>query len=238
MAGLCRLVYPPHCLLCQNYLPSRFPYPGVCPRCQDTIIYNHPVFCLKCSRHISSRPPTPQCRICRSKKIAFDFAWGCCLYNDSLKHLLLQFKYFQKTYLRHYFTELMMNFIRAYQIDIEQFDYAVPIPLSSTRLRERGYNQAEMLAQNVAQRFDLRVISDNLIKTRHTLQQAQIKEKERWTNIRRAFTIKHPQEIRGKNILIVDDLLTTGATASEAALALKQAQAKRVGVLTLAITPT
>ncbi len=160
------------------------------------------------------------------------------MYNDPLKQLILQFKYYQKTYLCHYFFELIDNFINAYQLDIQQFDYILPVPLSSARLRERGYNQSELLAHTVARHFGLKLSSDNLIKVRHTLQQAQLNEKERWTNIQGAFTIKHPEEFRDKNILIVDDLLTTGATASEAACVLKKAQAKRVGILTLAITPS
>ena len=76
----------------------------------------------------------------------------------------------------------------------------------------------------------------NLVRIRNTQHQTLLNEKERWTNIRDAFRIKNPIEFSGKNILIVDDLLTTGATASEAAHTLKNAGAKTVGILTLAIT--
>ncbi|HBR14915.1 MAG TPA: hypothetical protein DD723_05140 [Candidatus Omnitrophica bacterium] len=132
----------------------------------------------------------------------------------------------------------MLSFIQEYHFDIEHFDMVVPIPLSATRLRERGYNQAWLLAKGVTSAYPIALDSRLLIRVRHTPNQAQLHEKERWTNIQGAFKIKNSKRVAGKNILIVDDLLTTGATASEAARVLKEAGAKRVGVLTLATTPS
>jgi ComF family protein len=153
-----------------------------------------------------------------------------------LKTLIHSFKYGQKTGLRHLFVHIMASFIRDYHLDIAQFDLIAPIPLSSTRLRERGYNQAQLLGEGMAKEFSIPLSDHNLIRQRHTQQQTLLDEKERWTNIKRAFTIKHLKVFEQKNILIIDDLLTTGATASEAARTLKNHGAGKVGVLTLAIT--
>lgn len=231
--GLSRLVYPPHCLLCHTYT-AHSPTPGVCPRCHATLVFNRPPFCCKCSRHLGTSPINI-CRECRKTHPAFDFAWSACLYEEPLKDLIHRFKYGQKTLLRRFLGKLIISFVREYGFDLGQFDLIVPIPLSTTRLRERGYNQARLLAQELGREFSL-PLAENLRRIRHTRPQTLLEEKQRWTNIKGAFTIRQPQRLRHKNILIIDDLLTTGATASEAARTLKAAGAGTVGVLTLAIT--
>lgn len=130
----------------------------------------------------------------------------------------------------------MIDFVQNYHLDIRQFDQIVPIPLFHSRLRERGYNQSQLLAEPIGQRYKIPLLHNTLIRVRETEHQTLLSEKERWTNIRGAFRIKYPERVYSKNILIIDDLLTTGATASEAARSLKDAGAKTVGVLTLAIT--
>ena len=234
--GLSQLIYPPNCLICQRHLSSRNPTEFLCAHCQNLILYNIPPFCPKCSRHLKNHFEAPTCKECRRHQPCFDFAWGCCLYDEPLKHLLHDFKYNQKTWLRYPLTQLMIHFINQYHFDIEQFELLIPIPLSATRLRERGYNQSHLLAKQIAQTFHIDLSTRHLMRTRHTQSQTLLPEKERWTNICDAFRIKNPTELIDKKILLVDDLLTTGATASEAARVLKDAGAKQVGVLTLGIT--
>jgi len=130
----------------------------------------------------------------------------------------------------------MISFIEQYNLDINQFDLIIPVALHSTRFRERGYNQSEFLAQQISAVYNIKMINNILIKKLHTKPHAFLHEKERWTNITGAFKIKNPNEVNNKSILLIDDLLTTGATSSEAAKALKSAGAKTVGVFTLAGT--
>ena len=235
LQGLSRLVYPPHCLVCTNHYTAHPPGPGVCPPCRAAIVFNRPPFCCKCSRHLGISV-TNICKECRKTDPSFDFAWSACLYEDPLKELIHRFKYGQKTLLRRLLADLMASFVREYELDIGQFEAIVPIPLSSTRLRERGYNQAQLLARELAKGFSLPLAQNYLLRTRHTRPQTFLDEKQRWTNIKGAFTIRKPNALKRKNILLIDDLLTTGATASEAARVLKSAGAGTVGILTLAIT--
>lgn len=235
LTGLCDLVYPPHCLICKKHLLDHSPADMVCLHCQNALTHNIPPFCLKCSRHLGAMAH-PRCRECTKTKPQFDFAWAACLYKDPLKTLIYQFKYNQKTYLRRPFAQFIIGFVQRYHLDITQFDFIVPIPLFSSRFRERGYNQSQLLAEQIAREYDIPLSSKNLVRIRNTEHQTFLSEKERWTNIRGAFRIKDSAKISGKNILIIDDLLTTGATGSEAARTLKSAGAKTVGVLTLAIT--
>ncbi len=237
--GLSRLIYPPHCLLCRKFSPTTYATPlkgFVCPACQEKILLNKPPFCARCSRYLEENAQNSRCRECAKTDPAFDFAWSACLYTEPLKTLIHAFKYGQKTGLRHLFIDLMASFIRTYGLDIAQFDIIVPIPLSPTRLRERGYNQARLLGEGMAREFSLPLSVNHLIRRRHTQPQTLLDEKERWTNMEGAFTIEHSKILKQRNILIVDDLLTTGATASEAARTLKEAGAGTVGVLALAIT--
>ena len=233
--GLIDLIYPPHCFTCQNYIPPDSTNKELCLECIKKIKFNIPPFCLKCSRHLEQPVKHPVCQSCRKIKPHFDFAWCACLYSNELKQLIHQFKYSQKTQLKHLFISLMVNFIQTYSLDIQQFDLIMPISLHTTRLRERGFNQSEILARGIAFQFDLNFCNNNLIRFRHTKPQASLRQKERWTNIQGAFRIKHPGAVKGKNILIIDDLLTTGSTASEAACILKSAGVARVGILTLAV---
>lgn len=130
----------------------------------------------------------------------------------------------------------MISFILRHGLDIQQFDYMMPVPLHPTRYRERGFNQSELLAAGISQHFLIPLLNDHLIKIRPTPNQSLSQRKDRFTNLKGAFRIQPSKKIYGKNILLVDDLITTGMTASETALTLKNAGANKVAILTLAIT--
>ncbi len=253
--SLCDLIYPHNCLLCHQYLPP--PWAGqaclspvlgaadgrqaapdaaaeiLCSRCRLSIEENRPPFCPRCSRHSREGALGHGCGECARKKFHFDWAASVTSYNGTMRHLIHLFKYGQKTSLRHLFNPVITNFIELYLPDIRRFDTIVPIPLHPARLRERGYNQAELLARHIAAHLHIPLSRGNLMRVRNTRFQAAIDSKERWTNLKGAFKINQPCEFLGKSVLVVDDLLTTGATASEAALTLKSAGARQAGILTL-----
>ncbi len=152
-----------------------------------------------------------------------------------MQRLLHLFKYGHKTSLRHFFNDQINLFLTTYNIDLKNIDLIVPIPLHPTRQRERGYNQSLLIAHMLAEDLRIPLESQHLIRVRHTPNQARLSQKERWTNIEAAFKIKPHNNFRQKNILLVDDLYTTGATVSQAAKILKTAGAQNVFVLTIAI---
>ena len=228
--GILNLIFPPNCLVCRRL---RNPQEILCPSCRDKILLNHPPFCRKCSRFAESG----LCSVCRDRTPEFDFAWSACIYDDFLKTLLLQFKYHHKTVCRHVFARLMIRFIEDHRLDIRQFDSLVPVPLFASRWRQRGYNQSLLLAQAIGRAYHIPVDKNILRRARPTPSQTRLSSKDRWTNVSGAFRIKpnfEAQSLKNKKILVIDDLLTTGATASEAARTLKSSGAKLVGVLTLA----
>ena len=200
------------------------------------ITLNLPPFCAKCSRHLRNPEKNILCPQCQKTNPVFDQAWAATRYTNAMKNLIHLFKYKNKTALCHLFSNIIILFIKNYHINMNQYDYIISIPLHPTKLRERQYNQTDLLAEMLSKQFHIPLSKNNLIRQKHTKTQALLNEKERWTNTKDAFRIRHPSNFLGKSILIVDDLITTGATVCEAAHALKRAQTKYIGVLALSIT--
>lgn len=115
----------------------------------------------------------------------------------------------------------------------DRFDVMIAMPMHWRKRWERGFNQAELLARPVAKRFGMK-LSDNLRRRRYTKSQAGLSEVQRKENLKNSFTIKRPQQIAGKRVLLIDDVFTTGETLRTAAAALKSAGAAHVSALTLA----
>ena len=234
--GLAGLIYPPNCLLCRSRLGQEEQENLLCPLCADSIKPNRPPFCGKCSRPLREDFEQNFCRDCRQTEYDFNRAWAATLYNDTMKTLIHFFKYENKTSLRKTFSKLISVFLNDHAFELARFDYLVPVPLHRARLRERGYNQSELILEPLRGTLGVPLASGKLLRKRYTPNQALLGKKERWTNIRGAFTINDSLFFKEKSVLLFDDLFTTGATVSEAARTLKNAGAKEVSVLTLAIT--
>ncbi len=231
ITGLTDLFFPLNCVLCGTYAPETR-YQPLCRRCLTTIPYNDPPFCQCCSRHLESVATEALCRDCREQPPAFDGAWVLTRYAPPMNDLIHRFKFQNKTSLRKTFRLITKNFQERCRISLSA-DLLIPIPVHPVRLRERGYNQSALLAQAVNELTGIPVLNGVLQRTLLTPPQRGLERKERWTNIRGAFRIASSSGIKEKNIYIIDDLLTTGATASEAARVLKEAGAARVELLAL-----
>jgi ComF family protein len=164
----------------------------------------------------------------------FDRAFAPCIYEGPVKDLIHEFKYRKNDYLASTLSALMIDFIREYDIPVSSVDTIIPMPLHPARLREREFNQAELLAKCIASVYTKTVSTDNLVRLRHTRNQAELQGADRLENVKDCFSVKMPGLVKGKNILLIDDVLTTGATSSEASRTLKNAGANTVFVLTLA----
>jgi ComF family protein len=116
------------------------------------------------------------------------------------------------------------------------FDYTVPVPLHKARIRDRQYNQSEFIARGVSEVLNTIVLNDVLVRTRYTQTQIKLNKAERKENVKGAFEVnqKHKDKITDKNIIVVDDVITTGATILECAEVLKQAGAGKIWVCSAA----
>jgi ComF family protein len=233
--GLIDIIYPKICLSCKNRIKAKTSNNHICEDCWVNIKRNLPPFCYSCGRHLEGKNIYKNiCCNCLKTKLYFDRAFSPCIYVGVIKELIYQFKYKGKDYLGLPLSILLNDFIREYNLPIDYIDFIVPVPLYKSRLREREFNQAEVLAKFIAQEFKKQILTDALYRHRETKTQTDLDYPERFINVKGSFRLTNKVDIKDKCLFIVDDVLTTGATASEASLVLKEAGANIVFVLTLA----
>jgi len=235
LLGITDLVYPKKCLACKGVLAQAESSKHVCAGCFSKIKFNIPPFCHSCGRHLEDfKKHKNLCPQCLRLTFNFDRAFSPCAYDGVVKELIHEFKYKGKVRLADPLAALMADFIREYSLPMEYMDHILPMPLSKTRLREREFNQAHHLSAHLSGVFEKDILDNVLIRSRHTRSQTELEMPERRKNILGSFKVTDRDAVRNKNILLVDDVLTTGATSSEAAGVLKEAGANIVFVLTLA----
>ena len=234
-SGLIDIIYPRICLVCKTKLDGTHIDNLVCKKCWSAINKNPPPFCHSCGRHLEKKSFAKNiCPKCLRINLHFDRAFSPCTYEGVIKELIHSFKYKGKDYLGGPLSRLMIQFIKEYGLPIKYMDSIVALPLHSQKIREREFNQAEILSTHIAKEFNKGLLKNNLVRHKFTKTQTELETDERFLNVKGSFSLKDPNDIKGKNLLLVDDVLTTGATASEAAGILKGAGANIVFVLTLA----
>lgn len=235
ISALVDIAYPRKCLVCKEKLHISSQDEPVCAKCLNNIKRNIPPFCSSCGRRLKKTNLIKNiCPHCLKSRLHFDRAFSPFTYEGTIKRLIHEFKYKGKDYLGPYLSAMMVEFIKEYDLPINYMDFIIPIPLHKTKLREREFNQAQVLAEFIAKEFKKDVLRDVLKRHRYTKTQTDLEINKRLENVKGSFLVAAPQIIEGKNLLIIDDVLTTGATSSEAAAALKEAGANIVFVLTLA----
>lgn len=152
-------------------------------------------------------------------------------YNRFIKESIHDFKFNRKSYLYKPLAEVMVNTMK--EMKIVNADLIMFIPIHRRKEAIRGYNQAELLAKYIANYFDTPISKNNLIKVKWTKEQNTLNRVERLNNLKDSFVIRNPQEIHNKNILLIDDIITTGSTFNECAKLLMDNGAKSITALAL-----
>ncbi len=226
------LLFPVFCGICTR--PADFARDGtVCASCwnQTRIFDGRETVCHKCGRYHSDRKPGVEsfCRRCEND--FYDLARSIGPYDTALAVTVLQLK--RVPFVAKRPIELLFD---AYVSGpFRDIDLVIPIPLSKKRRLDRGFNQAEIVAKRFAAVARLRVDRNSLFRKKHVeISRASLDRRGRAMTVENAFGIKRSSLIRNKNVLLVDDVFTSGATVSMAAKALKKGGAARVEVLTLA----
>lgn len=148
--------------------------------------------------------------------------------NKYLREALRRFKYHGTYGLANPFSHMLYELIKPHLSGLEQSTLILSIPIAPERRRSRGYNQAELLAKALSEKISLKTSGELLRKIRSTPSQTSLSGQERILNVKNSFAVTTPEEIAGKKIILVDDIVTTGATLSETARVLKEAGAKEV----------
>ena len=200
-----------------------------CNDCISKLPFNNGKICVKCSEPIGGMGE--YCIHCKNIKPYFKKNVSVFLYKHPIDSMIRKLKYDN----RKYYADTLSNFIagEVSKMDIN-FDYVIPVPMLPKRQKRRGYNQAELLCVSLKNNLMLNVDAGILIKNRDTRSQARLTRSERIENLENAFTVTDKSKIKGKIILLVDDVFTTGTTINECSKTLLDAGAKDVYSITLA----
>ncbi|OGF48519.1 MAG: hypothetical protein A2231_04420 [Candidatus Firestonebacteria bacterium RIFOXYA2_FULL_40_8] len=203
-----------------------------CAECWNSLKTIKEPFCVYCGKQLSM-PNEHFCADCTVSRLSFVDNRSAGVYQGVLKEALYEFKYKGKKRLGKYLGEFMAAYLKE-NGGLEDIDLIIPVPISESKLEKREYNQTEILADYLGKYFEIPVIKDVLIRTKDTLAQYELSREDRFKNVNGAFDIKNPVKIKWACILLVDDLLTSGATADECSKMLLGSGASQIRVFTLA----
>jgi competence protein ComFC len=228
---LLELFYPSNCLGCGQPQDSGT---LLCDRCKATAPRIEPPFCRCCSRPFEGVIDGEfSCPNCEDRALAFDCVVSAYQAKGVLRDLIHRFKYAGHFHLRRVLTEFLLDAMQDSRLQATPVDCLVPVPLHPTRLRERGFNQADALAESLSRHARVPVL--HCIERRlYTSTQTRFDRTERMRNLRNAFALRKYSEVHGKHLLLLDDVLTTGSTLHECALVLRAAGAESVRAVTVA----
>lgn len=224
------LLYPDgiNCFLCGGKLRGDHKY-GICQSCIQNITFIGDRGCKGCGKHLEGGG---LCSDCQRFVHSFDRAYSLCVYQGIIKDSIFLFKYGGRSYLARPFGSMMAERIKWIGLDTG-FELIVPVPLHPAKLRKRGYNQSLLLAKAIAAELKDKAVLDILKRERDTPALSGLKRHERTKALEGAFNLKNRGALALKNILLIDDIYTTGTTADECARVLKDEGAGRVYVFTL-----
>ena len=227
------VIFPPQCLGCAEILhPHSRQF--FCPDCNEKIKFITGNLCPVCGTTFSDSPAKSHlCGNCLENKTYFSCARAVVSYETIILHAIHQFKYGSNISIGALLASFMADFSFP-DVDFTDYSLIVPVPLHIKRLRQRGFNQSLILAQALAKKWQIPINFSLLKRHKFTLTQTGLNKAERNKNIKGAFEVSSKKNIAGKNVILIDDVYTTGATINECAKILTKAGAKKVTVLTLA----
>lgn len=223
---------PPRCIKCGVIIGDD---DGLCSQCFNEVNFISAPYCQKCGHPFEEAPSGKKllCGTClKKKKTPFRLSRSAVHYDDASKNLILSFKFMDRTDN----AKTLARWLNLAGQDIwkEGVDLIMPIPLHYTRLVKRRYNQSGLLAAELTKLCKIPVDYTSVVRHKKTRPQVEFSGIERVKNVKGVFSIKHPEKIKDQRIVLIDDVMTTGSTLKECALALKKAGAKSVDTLTVA----
>jgi ComF family protein len=229
------LLYPALCPVCSTTLGAGRRDP-LCAACWAAVPRIVAPYCAACGRPFATFEPSAhgsagRCGACTSEPPVWDYARAAARYDGPLRDAIHAFKFEARRALARPLAELVLEQCGA-GLGTTDVDALVPVPLGRARELERGFNQARLIAERLAAGLGCRVEPGWLTRTRPTASQSDLGADARRANVRGAFAAD--PRVAGRHIIVVDDVLTTGATAAECCRALRAAGARAVGVLTVA----
>jgi ComF family protein len=226
-------IFPPQCLTCDSLVGT---HGSLCLTCWQAVKFITDPMCHACGQPFEyTIGEQALCGECLKELPPFASARSVFVYDEHSRALVTKLKFSDQLYLASVFGPWLA---KTGALMIGESHIIAPVPLSYRRFVSRRYNQAALLARALAQKTHLPVIPDLLVRKKHTAPQTGLSRRQREDNVKSAFAVNPRQQsaIKGKTVLLIDDVLTTGSTVSACTRALIKAGAMRVNVLTLART--
>jgi ComF family protein len=228
------LLFPPRCAYCDAELPLVEDDLLLCDRCRGALAPESGTYCLRCGAPVSTDQPAPEsCEMCEGVHLKFDCVVSLGTYRSQLREAVLRMKRPRGELL----SAAMGRFYwlrRGADLSALAPDVVVPVPMFWTQRLTRGTNSPDILAECLARRLHVPLEPRMIVRSRKTEPQRSLKPRQRRRNVRHAFALRAGYTLEGYRVLLVDDVLTTGATASEIAGLMKRAGASLVVVAVLA----
>ena len=232
--ALLDVILPPICHICHSFIPNAGRL-HICQTCHDSLPLVSSPLCPVCGIPFIGTGSDHRCSSCLNNPPHFDTARAHFLYEGPIRDLIHSFKYNRKTHLRNPLALLTLEGMSAFLAG-QKPHLIVPVPLHLSRLRQRGFNQAVLLGSAISHQLSLPMLPNALVRTRPTEPQIDLSAAQRRVNVKGAFTVSKPDQVFGKRILLLDDVMTTGSTMDECAKELKKAGADVVISATIART--
>jgi len=222
-------LFPSRCVFCQQTVGSGL---EVCPDCYRALPHNE-TCCARCALPLAEDiNGAVLCGRCIKKTPAFDYAYSPFRYEDEIITLVHQLKFSEKISFSRSIGEMLLKIFSGTG---ETPDCLLPVPLHPSRMRQRGFNQSIEISRALARKLAIPIEHGAIVRRRSTVAQTGLSAKQRLKNIRGAFSVVGSLNYR--HVLIIDDVMTTGATVNELAKLLKKNHVERVGVLSIARAP-
>ena len=227
-------IYPKNisCIICDNPIKLTNSY-SICKDCFKELHFLKDA-CLKCGKplvnHNLEYENIKDCPSCKRRTFYFDRAISCIEYNKTSKKMILDFKYRNKTYFCKYVAQIMSE-----KMELENLtaDYLLCVPLHKKRLRKRGFNQAQKIAEDLSEITGIPTLNC-IFRKRNTRRLYNLNKKEREQEVKNSFVIKDNDNLlKNKNVILIDDIFTTASTTNEISKELRLVPVNKITVLTL-----
>ena len=227
-------------------------YPPVCGICGK---FNQDFLCKKCQKMLEAEAKFEIDKV-DNQEYFFENHLYIFKYEGIIRKLILNYKFNEKSFLYKTFVNFLLKNEKFFKI-LKSYDTIIPVPVSSKRMNERGYNQSELLANDIVkqiieissnhmlngilitqkdniQKLKCECVTDCLIKNKNIIEQSKLNKEQRQKNIQGVYILKNKEKLIDKKILLIDDIYTTGSTANECCKVLQKAKPKKIDVFTLA----
>lgn len=225
------ILYPQTCPVCDKIVKQQEKL--ICSECRLKLSYVKEPTCMKCGKSVGSNR-VEFCFDCKYVPKSFERNIALVHYTPIVSKALSKVKYYNRRQNLDFFCE---ELLRRHEKKIKSWhgQVLIPVPIHSSRRRQRGFNQAEEIGKRLQERLEIPMDCDVLIRTKKTLPQKELNDKERLRNLKQAFAIRTDIAQKYDTVILLDDIYTTGSTAEACTRVLKQAGIKKVYMITIAI---